>query len=68
MNESFSGFLPILQDINITEETSLMLTDGELASGHLVRLIMTNEEEVMFSISKDKLQSLFFLLGKIFMG
>lgn len=60
--------MPIIEDINITSETSLMTTDGSLIAAHIVTLRMTNKEEIVFSISKDKIQSLFFLLGKMLMA
>lgn len=68
MDQGFSGFMPIIEDINITGETSLMTTDGSLIAAHIITLKMTNKEEVVCSMSKDKLQSLFFLLGKILMA
>jgi len=64
-SESFSGFLPIVKDINITDATSFLTTNGDLMDGHIVKIISGDGNESYYSVTHDQLRSMFFLLIKI---
>lgn len=66
-SESFSGFLPVVKDINITDMTSFLTTNGDLMNGHIVKIISGDGNESYYSISHDQLRSIFFLAMKILM-
>lgn len=64
-SESFSGFLPVVKDINITGVTSLLTTNGDLMDGHIIKIVNNDGLESYFSLNHEQLRSLFFVLMKL---
>jgi hypothetical protein len=64
----FSGFMPALKNIEITPSTSMITTEGGIMTGHIIKVTLGNDEEVVFSVGEDQLQKIFFLILKIING
>ena len=65
MDEVFSGFMPAMKNIEITNQTSMITTDGSLIKGHIIKIILGDNQEIILSTTEDQLQKLFFLILKI---
>ena len=65
MEEIFSGFMPSIKNIEITNQTSMISTNGDLILGHIVKITLGDEQEIFFSTNEDQLQKLYFLILKI---
>lgn len=65
MEEVFSGFMPAIKNIELTNQTSMITTDGSLIAGHIVKITLGDGQELIFSMMEDQLQKLFFLILKI---
>ncbi|MBM3211011.1 hypothetical protein FJZ33_02245 [Candidatus Poribacteria bacterium] len=65
MDEEFSGFMPAIKNIEITNQTSMIATDGSLVNGHIIKIILGDGQEIILSVIEDQLQKLFFLILKI---
>jgi hypothetical protein len=65
MDEVFSGFMPAMKNIEITNQTSMITTDGSLIKGHIINIILGDNQEIILSTTEDQLQKLFFLILKI---
>lgn len=63
--ETFSGFMPMIGKINLTEQTPMINTDGDLMSAHAVTIECTNGEKHVFSINSFDLMRLHFLINKV---
>lgn len=64
MEEIFSGFMPAIKDVEITNQTSMISTNGDLLMGHIIRVVLGNDTEFICSITQDQLQKLYFLILK----
>jgi hypothetical protein len=60
----FDGFMPSLHDVELTEKTSMITTEGDLIDGHIIKLSLGDDTQVICSATVDQLQKLFFLLLK----
>jgi hypothetical protein len=65
MDEVFSGFMPAMKNIEITNQTSMITTDGSLINGHIIKITLGDNQEIILSTTEDQLQKLFFLILKI---
>jgi hypothetical protein len=65
MDDIFSGFMPAIKNIEITNQTSMITTDGSLINGHIVKILLGDNQEIILSLMEDQLQKLFFLILKI---
>ena len=65
MDEVFSGFMPAMKNIEITNQTSMITTDGSLVNGHIIKITLGDNQEIILSTTEDQLQKLFFLILKI---
>ena len=65
MDEVFSGFMPAMKNIEITNQTSMITTDGSIINGHIIKIILGDNQEIILSTTEDQLQKLFFLILKI---
>jgi len=65
MEEIFSGFMPSIKNIEITNQTSMISSNGDLVLGHIVKITLGDEQEMFFSVTEDQLQKLYFLILKI---
>jgi hypothetical protein len=63
--ESFSGFMPMIEQINLTKETSMLSTDGDLTHAHTFTIKTRDGNVNVFSIMNTDLMRLFFLINKI---
>ena len=61
---TFAGFMPAVKNIEITPPTAMITTEGGLINGHVLKLTFVNNQEVIFSVTEDQLQKLFFLILK----
>jgi hypothetical protein len=68
MSEDFSGFMPMIHQINITKETPMINTEGELVTAHTFKIQTKDGSEHIFSISNQDLMRLYFLISKVFMS
>lgn len=64
MEKSLDGFVPSLESFEITPELSMITTDGNLIQGHNVRLVLKDGSDIVFSLTTEDLQKLFFLILK----
>jgi len=63
--ETFSGFMPMISNINITPEMSMINTEGDLLKAHTFSIMSRDEKEYVFSISGYDLMRLYFLITKV---
>lgn len=63
--DSFSGFMPMISQINVSKEITMMNTEGELISAHTINLRTRDGSDNVFSISNNDLMRLCFLVMKI---
>lgn len=61
---AFDGFMPSLQNVEISGATSMITTDGDLLEGHTVQLSLGDDSKVVFSCTEQQLQGIFFLIMK----
>lgn len=62
---SFSGFMPMISQINLTEEMVMLNTDGDLVSAHTLKITTREGNDTLFSIDGHDLMRLYFLIGKV---
>jgi hypothetical protein len=60
----FDGYMPSLQNVEISLSTPMITTEGDLIKGHTVRLSLGDSSQVVFSCTEDQLQKLFFMILK----
>ena len=65
MDEVFSGFMPAIKNIEITAQTPMITGDGSLINGHIVKITLGDDNEIILSVMEDQLQKLFFLILKV---
>lgn len=65
MDEVFSGFMPAIKNVEITAQTPMITGDGSLINGHIVKITLGDDNEIILSIMEDQLQKLFFLILKV---
>lgn len=63
--DSFSGFMPMIDSINITEQVSMINNNGDLVFAHTFAIITRDGKEFVFSIENQDLMRLCFLIMKI---
>jgi hypothetical protein len=63
--ETFSGFMPMISNINITPEISMINTEGDLLKAHTFSIMSRDGKEYVFSISGYDLMRLYFLITKV---
>ena len=63
--ESFSGFMPMISQINLTREASMLSTDGDLTNAHTFSINTRDGHQHVFSITNNDLMRLFFLINKV---
>ena len=62
--ESFSGFMPMINQISLTREAPMLNTDGELTNAHTFTINTRDGSQYVFSIMNHDLMRLFFLINK----
>lgn len=63
--ETFSGFMPMIDNINITSEMAMINTEGELLKAHTFSIMSRDGKEYVFSINNYDLMKLCFLITKV---
>lgn len=63
--EIFSGFMPMIDQINITSQISMMNTDGDLVNAHTFSIIARDGTKYVFSVENENLMRLCFLIMKV---
>lgn len=61
----FSGFMPMIDQIHVTKETSMINTDGDLVNAHTFKITTKDGSDHVFSISNHDLIRLYFLINKV---
>jgi hypothetical protein len=62
---SFDGFMPMIDGVNITPSISMINTDGDLVKAHSLKIKTRDGVEYVFSIDPNDLMKLFFLIMKV---
>lgn len=60
----FSGFMPTIDKVFISSETSSISSNGDLVNIHAVKIITMDDTEYIFSITPEVLSKLYFLILK----
>jgi len=63
--QSFSGFMPMIGQVHITKESSMLNTDGDLVMAHTITVTTRDGSNHVFSINNADLMRLFFLINKV---
>lgn len=63
--DSFSGFMPMIDQIQITKETTMLNTEGELVKAHTFQVKARDGSDYVFSIDNYDLMRLSFLIMKV---
>lgn len=61
----FSGFMPMISYVNVSEAATMISTEGELVRAHTFNLVTKNGDNYVFSIDPVDLMRLTFLLLKV---
>lgn len=61
----FSGFMPMIHQVHITQETPMINTEGELVSAHTIKIQTKDGSDHVFSIHNNDLMRLCFLIHKV---
>lgn len=61
----FSGFMPMVNQVHITKETTMLNTEGDLVSAHSLTLKTRDGSDHVFSITNHDLMRLCFLIMKV---
>jgi hypothetical protein len=65
IGDSFSGFMPMIDQINITPEATMLNTEGALIKAHSICVTARDGNNFVFSISQTDLMRLYFLIPKV---
>lgn len=63
--EPFSGFMPMINQVHLTKETSMINTEGELVMAHTLTVTTRDGTSHVYSIYNNDLMRLFFLINKV---
>jgi|GEM_PF-2117973 len=63
--DSFSGFMPMIDQIQITKEATMLNTEGELVKAHTFNVKARDGSDYVFSIDNYDLMRLSFLIMKV---
>lgn len=62
---SFSGFMPMINQIQITKEATMLNTEGDLVKAHTFNIKARDGSDYVFSIDNYDLMRLSFLITKV---
>lgn len=62
---SFSGFMPMINQIQITKEATMLNTEGQLVKAHTFNIKARDGSDYVFSIDNYDLMRLSFLITKV---
>jgi len=63
--ESFSGFMPMVDQIKLSKEMTMLGSQGELVKAHGMTIVTKDGSEYVFSIDPSDLMRLFFLTMRV---
>jgi len=63
--EAFSGFMPMISQISLTSENTMLDTEGQIVKAHEFKITTRDNKEHIFSIENIDLMRLYFLIMKI---
>jgi hypothetical protein len=61
----FTGFVPLIKNIYVSQRTSMMTSEGDLRDGFLIKVQTSSDTETIFGISPDQLEKLAILLVRM---
>ena len=64
-DNSFSGFMPMIDQIQLTKEATMLNTEGELVKAHTFNVKARDGSDYVFSIDNRDLMRLSFLIMKV---
>lgn len=65
IENAFSGFMPMISYVNISEANTMISTEGELVRAHTVNIVTKNGDNYVFSMDPVDLMRLAFLVFKV---
>lgn len=65
LNDGFTGFMPMISYVNVSEAYTMISTSGELVRAHSVNIVTKSGENYIFSMDPVDLMRLAFLLFKV---
>lgn len=63
--EMFSGFMPMISQITLSSENSMLGTEGQIVKAHEFKITTRDNKDYVFSIENVDLMRLYFLIMKI---
>ena len=63
--EIFSGFMPMINQITISQEMTMINTEGDLVSAHSMTVETRDGHQSVYSVSPVDLMKLYFLIGRV---
>lgn len=64
-DNSFDGFMPMIDGVTLTPSISMINTDGDLIKAHTIKILTKDNVEFIFSIDSSDLMRLAFLIFKV---
>lgn len=64
-DSGFSGFMPMIGQVNVSEPISMISTEGDLIKAHTITVTTKDGKEFVFSIDPNDLMRLTFLLLRV---
>lgn len=61
----FSGFTPLVHQVDISKETSMIATSGDIVKAHVITVQTKDGSEYVFSIENTDLIRLLLLINKV---
>jgi hypothetical protein len=67
-DNSYSGFMPMIRQITVSNTTAMLNTEGELIHAHSFVVNTRENKDFVFSVTQEDLTKLYFLIGKVLSG
>jgi hypothetical protein len=64
-DNSYSGFMPMIRQITVSNTTAMLNTEGELIHAHSFVVNTRENKDFVFSVTQEDLTKLYFLIGKV---
>jgi hypothetical protein len=64
-NQNYSGYMPMVNQVNISPSIEMINTDGKLIHAHSFVIQTRENKDFVFSIAERDLVRLYFLLHKV---
>lgn len=63
--EDFSGFMPMISYVNVSEANVMLSTEGELVRAHTINIVTKDGSNYVFSMDPTDFMRLAFLIFKV---